>query len=293
MNKEQYARFSTSVLKQKNIDTFASQEVLRVSGAKRQYRFDENWINTNPGRKPDAVRVAVELDAFRKARDVYFAWQNLSPLFAFDPVFPESIIKRLMQPNLTLFIPWGVRNDAPYITRKEREAMDQIDTTRNILRNRNINVNILLMPADLYALEVNSLLEPKYINAYFDQVTKEGKQRGYTVTPWSEIRRNNQKMYDTLAAQFADDALRETLPNTIIESAVRAAGKNSGFTDEENIERAAFRYLRERACEATIIESLWQPIKLSMAPKNKDNAVDMELPRLYVLPDYLVLPWKG
>ncbi len=288
-----YARFSSTVLKQKNIDTFVSQEVLRVARAKREYRFGEEWIDTNPGRKPDAVRVVAELNSFRKARDVYFAWQDISSFFAFDPVFPESIIKRLMeQPNPTLFIPWGVKN-IPYFGSKEREAMDQIDVVKRILQKRNINANIRLMPADLYALEVNNLLKPKNVNAYFDQVKKEGEQRGYTVTPWSTIRSDNQNTYDQLADKYTKDTLRTVLPNSIIENALRAAEKNSGFTNSDDVEAAAFQYLRERVCEATIVESLWQPIKLSMAPKNKDNVVDMELPRLYILPNYLVLPWKG
>ncbi len=290
--KEQYARFPTSVLKQKNINTFASQEVLRVAEATREYQFDGSWTDTNPGKRPEATRVVIELEAFRKARASYLAWKDLSPLFAFDPVFPENIIRRLSQSTATLFIPWGVRNDVPYITGKEREAMDQIDATKRILQKRNINANIRLMPADLYALEVNKLLKPKNVNAYFDQVKNEGEKRGYTVISWSAIRSENQKTYDGLAARYTEDALRTLLPNSIIENAVRAAGKNSGATNENDIEQAAFRYLRERVCEATIVESLWQPIKLSMAAKNKDNAVDMGLPRLYVLPDYLVFPWK-
>ncbi len=290
---EQYARFSSTVLKQKNIDTFVSQEVLRVARSKREYQFGGVWTGTNLGQKPDATRVVVGLEAFRKARDVYFAWQDISPFFAFDPVFPESIIKRLMeQEKPTLFIPWGVRN-TPYFGGKEREAMDQIDMVKKILQKRNIEPIIRLMPADLYALEVNSKLKPENVMSYFDQVKKEGEKRGYTVTPWSQIRWDNQEAYTALSSQFTDDILQETLPNTVIENATRAAKKNSGFTEENEIESAAFRYLRERICEATIVESLWQPVKLSMAPKNKDNVVDMELPRLYVLPDYLVLPWKG
>ncbi len=293
MNKEQYARFSYTVLKRKNIDVFAAQEALRVAGSKREYQFDGVWTGTNPGRKPDATRVAIVLEAFRKARGAYFAWQDMSPQFAFDPVFPETIIKRLMgEQKPTLFIPWGVRNSS-YFGSKEQKAMDQIDVVRGLLQKRTIDPLILLMPADLYALEVNKLLEPKNVRAYFDQVKNEGERRGYTVMPWSTIRSDNQDIYDTLATKYTDNALQTLLPNSVIESATRAAGKNSGYTDSDGIVRAAFRYLRERVCEATIVENCWQPIKLSMAPKNKDNAVDMELPRLYVLPENLVLPWKG
>ena len=50
-------------------------------------------------------------------------------------------------------------------------------------------------------------------------------------------------------------------------------------------------YLIERVVEAIIIEEKYRPIKISCVARYKDDKVDLELPRLYLLPENLLAPW--
>lgn len=290
MNKE--VKIPLSVLSNSIVDQFASRQVLKSGGSRRQYRFDNEWTDTNPGKKPESTRIVMDVEAFRRARAVYQSWNELAPSFTFTPVFPERIIERLMQPAIvTLFIPWGVAEWRNIGTR-ERSAMDAIDAVRARLGCRAIANRVVLMPADLYATEVNGKLKADAVTAYFDSVTEEAQDRGYTVMPWSVIRSGNNERYRQLASDLTPEKIEEMISPSVTNKAYEAAKRNSGYTDEDSIRASSFAYLRERISEAVIIEETLAPIKLSMAPKNKDNDVDMSLPRLYILPDELVLPWR-
>lgn len=108
---------------------------------------------------------------------------------------------------------------------------------------------------------------------------------------WSEIKKENKDLYDKRAQELTISEIEKILSPTKILEAKKAAERRSGYTDPSRIEEAAYAYLRERIIEAEIIEQKYKPIKVSAVPKNKDNEVDRDLPRIYILPDWWEFPW--
>lgn len=291
MNKELAIPFSS--IKNTVTNTFAFQCVLTLSHGKRQYRFGNEWFDHTLGKRPDETRITMELETFRKARNAYKIWNQLTPSFTFNPVFPEIIMARLMNGEpLTLFVPWGVRDTAK-IGQRERLAMNTLESFACMLHENGVNTQIVIMPADIYALEINKKISPLIVSEYFTQVTDESRNRGFIVMPWSQIRYENQTLYDQISLEMTQEHIATLISLPVRMKAYEAALRNSGFQDAASIQRSAYTYLRERICEAIIVEETLKPIKVSMAPKNKDNDVDMSLPRLYILPEKLILPWKG
>jgi len=277
-------------LKNPRIDQYALQQVLKLVGATREYLVGDKWLKT-VSQRPDAARVTFpDIFSFRKAREGYFAWLELNQLSGREkPEFPEKIIERLMvaaynpsQP-LIFFIPWGYR---PYgeFGPKEVNAMDRITLAANTVGQRQIPLKVLLMPADVYAVEINGedLIN---VEKYFTCVTQAASLRGFEVVPWSQIRLDNFDWYSTLRKFYTNDQIERLLPLFVINSAIKAAQRRNRSNKE------AYDYLRERLCEATIIEEIYKPVKLSMVAKNKDNGVDLNLPRLYLIPESLQFPW--
>lgn len=242
--------------------------------------------------KPQGRRLVFESSQKReKALDVYKAWERLTQEQVNDPVFPEVIFRRLALASsskvpVTLFIPWGVRPEGRIGA--ELAAIDRIQEITAILQTKGVPSRVLLMPADIYATDVNGINKEK-TDAYFREIGEEAKRRGFEITPWSTIRTANRNRYDELASSLTEQKLEEIMKKDgTMERIFKAARRRSETGDPR---RAAYDYLRERICEAIIVEEIYQPIKLSLAPKNKDNNVDSNLPRLYLIPSNLQLPW--
>lgn len=277
-------------LQMQPINQFAFQQVLKLTGVKYQYLIDKDWRDSVSVDRPLGKRALFsDVDSFRGAREAYFVWFNLASLIGKEkPVFPEKIIERFYlsaysDKPLTIFIPWGFRPNGSF-GYKELLAMDNIDEALFIISQRKITPKVILMPADIYATEVNGL--PKEtVNKYFLSVEQEGKNRGYQILPWSQIRNDNLQRYKSLNKQYTVEEISQILPKFVIESAIKAAEKRGQKKD------SAFAYLRERLCEAEIIENTLKPIKISMVAKNKDESVDLNLPRFYLLPENLQFPW--
>ncbi|HSX40288.1 MAG TPA: hypothetical protein VLF68_01605 [Candidatus Saccharimonadales bacterium] len=274
-------------------DQYSLPKILRWTGASREYLMSGVWTSEKPTQKPDGSRVVFPtIEQFRVAKDTYFAWQELSSRQTVPPEFPDVTLERLFQSRLrdkplTLFVPWGVRPVGTF-GQSEIEALETIERFSNDLQERKIDAKALIMPADLYATEVNNQVDVSFADAYFQIVTSEAFQKGFAVKPWSAIRQENQETYDKLRSELNPRAI---LPSGILERALKAAGRRSGYEDDKSIEAAAFAYLQERLCEAEIIENLYQPIKVSMVMKGKDAYVDRNLPRVYILPERLQFPW--
>ncbi|MBI5123178.1 hypothetical protein HZA75_04955 [Candidatus Roizmanbacteria bacterium] len=272
------------------VNPFALQHVLKQADVTYQYLIDNCWQKITPGKKPDGTRaIFSDIDIFRKSREAYFTWVNLSSFLKKEkPVFPEKIIQRLMltaysDNPLAIFIPWGFRAQGGF-GGKELEAMGWIDDILSVIRQRRITFQTLLMPADIYATEINNL-PVSAVEEYFLTVEQEAKKRSYQVLPWSKIRNNNLQQYEVLRRKYTNEEINQILPPYVIISALKAAEKRGQKKDR------AFDYLRERLCEAEIIEETFRPVKLSMVAKNKDEGVDLKLPRLYLLPEWLQFPW--
>jgi hypothetical protein len=147
------------------------------------------------------------------------------------------------------------------------------------------------MPADLYATEINNQVASEQADSYFRTVTEEAEIRGFTAIPWSAIRQAHIELYTQRSSELTTENIQKLLSANKIVKAFDAAGRRSGYTERTKIQNAAFAYLRERICEAEMIESIYAPIKVSVVPKNKDNEVDRNLPRVYLIPPAVQLPW--
>lgn len=282
-----------------DLNKFALEQSLAKPGVNREYLIRNNWTRDVDGKPEETRAVFDNAQTFRAAKAAYFAWKDLQGIFPDGlpkekPVFPEEIFERMRSSVLRLeplvfFIPWGYRYDGMFGD-KERKAMNRIDITQATFLNRGVTVRVLLMPADIYAKEVNGInSEP--VDEYFSDVENEASVRGYEVAPWSSIREANLERYYKLSFSLTKNKIKQILPVDVINSALEAARKRSGQTDKKAIQESAFLYLRERLCEAEIIENQFKPVKLSMVSKRKDNGVDSLLPRLYILSQQLQFPW--
>ena len=221
------------------------------------------------------------------------AWEATKPLLVENPVYCGDILSRLAASSkakpLTLFVPWGVRPEGAFGS-KEIEALDTITNYRTLLSKFSIPSTVLLMPADVYATEVNNYRND-VANRYFSTIAREAEKRNFQVSPWSEIRRANRRMYDRiLQGEASLEALWKSTPKSLWQDLLNAAGRRSK-QDPNDVAKAAFDYLKERVAEARIIDTVYKPIKLSMVSPQKDNIVDRDLARLYVLPKILRFPW--
>jgi hypothetical protein len=214
----------------------------------------------------------------------------------FRPEYPTVIMDRIAEARdkktqLTLFIPWGVRIDGQFGD-NELKVMSRIQSLQEQLQKRRINTEVLLMPADLYATEVNNQVNPAQSENYFATVSEAAKNKfGFTVKPWSEIRTENLGRYQARAEQLTEDAIRRLLTKQKVTDAIDAAGRRSGYQETKDIQAAAFRYLRERIIEAEIVDDTYNPVKVSAVPRNKDNEIDGPLPRLYLFSSEEQFPW--
>ncbi len=301
---ERLVRISEATIKKYKPDELALQRIFKELGVTYEYQVAGEWITGRPIQKPEGKRIVfADVERFRVGRDVYFSWKAMSEMKAYDPVFSEKTIQRLLSARqakflsdgvsrypICLFVPWGVRPEGEFGD-PEKAALAKIRSLQVILNNREINAQVLIMPADLYATEVNRQVSNKETTKYFTNVTLWAQLTGFFVRPWSDIRQDNWIAYQKRAEELTNEEITKVLGKNIVNEALEAAGRRSGYNNREDIENAAFRYLRERICEAEIIETVLKPIKVSAVGKNKDNGVDRELPRIYILPPELQFPW--
>jgi len=231
-----------------------------------------------------------------KGKYMYYVWQEIAKMQITNPEYPDVSLARLTTARetsvpVTLFIPWGVRPEGKFGS-SEIAVLDKLKLLQDVLKGKGIPVDILIMPADLYATEVNNQVDGGQTSIYFEQVAEVAKTEfDFNVKPWSEIRLENWETYQTRSNQLTVEKIDELLTNRKISEAIGAATRRSGYSSQEDIMKAAYAYLRERICEAEIIESQYKPIKVSCVPKNKDNEIDINLPRLYIIPYEQQLPW--
>lgn len=270
---------------------FGIQQV-RKNALGETYQMNGRWTDTTPVERPQARRFLFQDFETRQAmQDVYACWKTLASQSQNQPVEQEKIFARFVkarntQEPLTLFIPWGVRPQGSI--GKEYDALEKIQKVQNLLLQFSIPSCVFIMPADIYATEINGIFENK-TQEYFQDIENLAKEKGMEVKAWSVIREENRKRYEKIASQLNEQTLSETIGKAgTLERIFSAAQRRS---ERSNTQKAAYDYLRERIIEAIIIEDMYEPVKLSLAPKNKDNTVDQKLPRLYLIPTDLQLPW--
>lgn len=206
-------------------------------------------------------------------------------------LFEEMIIPRFREDVITLFTPWGPRygwknrgvmiaeNDSEY--RLLTHLAGLYDQIRNRAEGRQIDW--VFLAADLYGTRINDL-PADIVSEYFANLERVIA----LVLPiarfeyWSD--------YDVTASVYrqaiksAIESMFCQIDENLFKRAKTTASKFQESGDPTD-------YLIERATEAILIEEKYHPIKISCAPRHKDDKVDLNLPRLYVVPENLMAPW--
>ncbi len=238
----------------------------------------------------DGIRDSIESSAR--------TWRYIKQRSLQRPNKPDKILERLVETRvnrrpLILFSPWGPR----YGTRRSEITEDdpELKTLREVscviqfFNGEGYEIEYLLMPADAYGTEVNGL--PKtFVSDYFKWLKQAaekiiGVNCRLIVKPWSEIRMENKDSYEKLAAETGGN-LSQKMPEGEYKRSVEVARKFNPENPEEN----ARKYCIERIVEAKIVETCFNPIKMSLVRKEKDT-LDGELKRIYILPEGLRAPW--
>lgn len=288
-------RLNTQLVDKVNPNSAPRDTVMKSLGVRAEFRVDNVWQNTPEKGFTDKRYLFPDTESFRAGQDTYFAWQFLEGRKVDNPVLPAESIKRILYSRTTgeslcLFVPWGVRPTGRFGD-PENQVLDMLSATQEMLRKRRVNAQLLVMPADLYATEVNNQVSVGATKNYFEEVGDAAVKRGFEVKPWSQIRQENMDQYLCRVAELKEKGFAGTLKASLLQEALGAAKRRSGYINPEDIKEASYRYLRERICEAEIVEDTICPIKVSVVVKEKDNQVDRMLPRIYIIPDRQRFPW--
>lgn len=217
------------------------------------------------------------------------------------PVIPEKILARLNGPLVTLFTPWG----PPYQNRgldlahgPEPATVKGLAEIKNLFEHYDRRVVWQFMGADAYGTEVNqkngkSRVSPKTVGQYFAQIElllKRSLGPLYFHT-WSKIRRDASLIMVSFLEELTDEFVAELVGPELLDEACQTSRAINGFKCKEEARVTAIEYLKQRLFEAEIVETLWHPVKVSLAPPHKDRVVDGPLPVLYLVPQELRAPW--
>lgn len=227
------------------------------------------------------------------------AWEYTLRASTESPVYGGIIIDRfarcLKESPVTLFVPWGASPTRTTANNYDQTALNRIEQFSRILAMCDVPNDVLIMPADVYAIEINGD-DLNRVAQYFSSVRSKAERFGFSVIPWSTIREQNWDLYEnTVRWECSPEVLWRSTPKALwYDGLLPAALSRNAGRGENAIRQSAFRYLQERIAEARIIEAAYAPVKLSMVSKQKDDIVDRELPRVYILDKNWRFPWlKG
>lgn len=247
---------------------------------------------------PDVVDIPLSPEEKQQRaaeQDVASIMQYFNSIQTARPIREDEINTRFLKSRLTndavnLFVPWGVKPDGTPTL--EIEILDIYQSLKDTLQGKGINAQIFIMPADIYATEINNSVDAELAARYFQFITENATTRGFMVKPWSEIRNENMERYRHLTSLLDDKAIASVVESpTILRKAFASAKKMSGNVTNRSIQASANAYLRERICEGIIIEEVYKPVKVGLAPKFKDDYIDGDLPRMYLFTSDKQLPW--
>ncbi|HLE07255.1 MAG TPA: hypothetical protein VI933_01375 [archaeon] len=180
----------------------------------------------------------------------------------------EEIQKRVN--DGIFFQPFGIAKDGIFDDR----CKSAISFTENILRylkKYGIDAELVLMPADAYAIDINGYSEDavkRFISDMKDFCGRTSTPR-VKVVEWSKIREENRNRYEEITSGFSMD-------NSLLDKLLERAKRFSNLLPAES----ARRYASERFAEAIIIDETLKPIKISAANTDVDE-LDENLPRIY------------
>lgn len=259
----------------------------------REYLVDGQWLPEPKGRvQGNRYNLEGICSAVCSLADIwkYIKERSIQPPEKPDKILEQLARARLMPEKVRLFSPWGPR----YNRRSPRiaETDPEIATLREIrgildrCRESGYSIDLLLMLADVYGTEINSL-SPDFVREYCRWLEERAyKEVGEVkVKLWSAIRDEQRRRYDSLSRAI-DQNFNEWIKKGEYQNAVGVAKVFS----PGNAEQSARRYCRERVVEGIIISEVYDPIKLSLVKKEKDS-LDGPLKRIYIVKNKA--PWLG
>ncbi len=262
----------------------------------REYFVDDVW-KSEPKGKVRGFRYNLG-DIKKEIEDIAKIWKYIKDRSLETPKRPDKVLEllalvKLKPEKLVLFSPWGPRYnsmDDYRISEQDPEikTLKEIKEIFEQFKAKGYMLDFLLMPADVYGTEINSL-KKKFVEDYFKdlecQVYNLLGKADITIKSWSEIREENKNKYKELSEKF-----NENLAEYIKE---RTFKKNIEVAKNFNPEKAgesARRYCIERLVEGEIINDKYNPIKLSLVRKEKD-ILDGLLKTIYIIENKA--PWLG
>ena len=224
----------------------------------------------------------------------YYQWRNNQPkneLLNLPEEIKDLAKKATDSDPLILYVPWGFRKTSSF-GGKELSAMNIIDQYSKYLSELRIPFRILLMTTTPYWTEINGY-NIETVASYYKDVRDEGESRGYEVVDWDDLRMQRLEKYYELLEFWTEDRIKSKIPIDLLEKSKKSAKYISQRTKELGKITATLIYDRERIVEAQMIREIFPlAIKFSMAPNGGVNDYfDMDLPRIFPLPDELVYPW--
>jgi len=202
----------------------------------------------------------------------------------------QGILPRLRNETICFFTPWGPRYSykarGVVIHEEDLEVttlrfLQEVVTTFEIHGiNQARKFRWIILGADVYGTKINNL--PKSVVADYFQSLKIWIE---TLLPKAEFLLWSD--FDSEAQVYRDEVRQNFTTYIDARLLARAQRTSEGLGTGGSPEA----YLIERLAEAMLIEAKFQPIKLSCVARYKDDKVDLNLPRLYVVPEHLHAPW--
>lgn len=203
-------------------------------------------------------------------------------------LYEEKTLPRLRKREICFFTPWGPRYDwkdrGAIIAGNDAEVktIGRLSQVLSDLKNNMPDKHFrwIFMGADLYGTRINGLPQ-EAVGSYFeslqDLIDKFLPDAEFRL--WSTFDEAAENYRQEVAQNFAEYTDNNLLARATMTACVM--GRNS---DSKT-------YIVERIAEAILIENKFSPVKISCVARHKDDKVDFELPRLYVLPENLQAPW--
>jgi len=200
----------------------------------------------------------------------------------------DGILPRLREQDIHLFTPWGprysweIRGAIICENDKEVETLRFLHTVLDEISGHMPGKSIrwIVLGADLYGTRLNGLPE-EAISDYFASLSD------WLATFLPEVEFRLWSEFDEIAEPYREQVRANfsqfVRPELLLRAAQTAQTMGRG-SDPRG-------YLTERLAEALLIENLLKPIKVSCVMRHKDDHVDADLPRLYIVPGNLTAPW--
>ncbi len=223
----------------------------------------------------------------------YLRQKSIQPAEKPTEILMDLFNARQQSKPLQFFSPWGPRyknkNSSIGSEDPEMRTLQELREIFGALSGEGFQVRFLLMPADIYGTEINSLSQA-FVKDYFQSLEERAREKlsatsKVIVQPWSELRERDWWRYESL-----QQAVTENFSGFVSTAEYNSALKTARAFNPENSEESARAYCIERVVEGRIIEKLYSPIKLSLVRKEKDM-LDGPLKRLYIINEKNRAPW--